>query len=486
MSFRIPTLDEARKKQEETRRASVEAALSTPLSQQYRHLQQKSSVSSSTTKSTSRPSASNATASTTQVKKPILNPYAKKKSTKVSVSNTKSSTDNRQSTSSSSLQTSNNQTAQRSTSSSSREIQINDQATSFSQAFNSIEKTDQYKKAQTASTSNNDQLFDIDETEFDFNTSNNTSTNVNNLISNRENHAFLQPHVLHVSTRQRGNRILNYIRNVPFEFSSMVPDYLMGAQTCALFLSSKYHTLNPQYVHRRIAELGKDFTCRVLLILVDMKDSTANNTILYLNKLAVLNNFTLILAFSEEEAARYLETYKAFEKKDASLISQHHQLNNKATTKSSSSSNNNNNNNNSSTSAKTRETLLADQITNVVTCIRSVNKTDSAQLVSQFKNMHGIVNASMEDLSSCPGIGEKKVRRLYEAFHKPFSSLAASKKKKKKLEEEKQKDGDEEQQKEADILNVVVSNKSDTTKKTSEINLEDNEEDQENGSNNDT
>lgn len=443
MSFRIPTLDEARKKQEETRRASVEAALSTPLSQQYRHLQQKSSVSSSTTKSTSRPSASNATASTTQVKKPILNPYAKKKSTKVSVSNTKSSTDNRQSTSSS-LQTSNNQTAQRSTSSSSREIQINDQATSFSQAFNSIEKTDQYKKAQTASTSNNDQLFDIDETEFDFNTSNNTSTNVNNLISNRENHAFLQPHVLHVSTRQRGNRILNHIRNVPFEFSSMVPDYLMGAQTCALFLSSKYHTLNPQYVHRRIAELGKDFTCRVLLILVDMKDSTANNTILYLNKLAVLNNFTLILAFSEEEAARYLETYKAFEKKDASLISQHHQLNNKATTKSSSSSNNNNNNNNSSTSAKTRETLLADQITNVVTCIRSVNKTDSAQLVSQFKNMHGIVNASMEDLSSCPGIGEKKVRRLYEAFHKPFSSLAASKKKKKKLEEEKQKDGDEE------------------------------------------
>ena len=40
----------------------------------------------------------------------------------------------------------------------------------------------------------------------------------------------------------------------------------------------------------------------------------------------------------------------------------------------------------------------------------------------------------MDELSLCPGIGEKKVRRLYEAFHKPFSSVQARKRRKEKEE----------------------------------------------------
>src|SRR5690349_2317016 len=32
------------------------------------------------------------------------------------------------------------------------------------------------------------------------------------------------------------------------------------------------------------------------------------------------------------------------------------------------------------------------------------------------------MSASMEELSLCPGIGEKKVRRLYNAFHQPFKA----------------------------------------------------------------
>ena len=60
-------------------------------------------------------------------------------------------------------------------------------------------------------------------------------------LTARDNHANLQPHVLHVSTRQRGNGLLNHIRNVPFAYSQMVPDYIMGANRCALFLSMQYH-----------------------------------------------------------------------------------------------------------------------------------------------------------------------------------------------------------------------------------------------------
>ena len=35
---------------------------------------------------------------------------------------------------------------------------------------------------------------------------------------------------------QRGNPILKHIRNVPWEFATIIPDYIMGRTNCALFL----------------------------------------------------------------------------------------------------------------------------------------------------------------------------------------------------------------------------------------------------------
>lgn len=35
---------------------------------------------------------------------------------------------------------------------------------------------------------------------------------------------------------QRGNPLLKHIRNVPWEFSEIEPDYVMGKTACALFL----------------------------------------------------------------------------------------------------------------------------------------------------------------------------------------------------------------------------------------------------------
>lgn len=122
------------------------------------------------------------------------------------------------------------------------------------------------------------------------------------LDDRRYNHAFLHAHVLHVSPKQRGNAVLKFIRNVPFQYSQIVPDFILGSNRCALFLSLKYHTLHPSYIQRRISELKNDFTLRVLLCLVDMDDNaTVINT---LNRTAVFHNLSLILAWSNEEAAR--------------------------------------------------------------------------------------------------------------------------------------------------------------------------------------
>jgi DNA excision repair protein ERCC-1 len=240
--------------------------------------------------------------------------------------------------------------------------------------------------------------------------------------------AISQPHVLHVSRKQRGNGLLRYLRNVPFAFSNIVgPDYIISPNQCALFLSMKYHNLHPNYIHRRIAEMKNDFDLRVLLCLVDVCDNAV--TLMFLNKLCAVNNLTLLLAWSEEEAgketphlrlllhiysltstwyeirsysARYLETIKAYEGKDASLIK------------------------------KKKETTFVEQVSDNLSTIRSVNKTDSAQLLSQFGNLKSLITAPLEELGCCPGIGDKKAYRLYHAFHKPFSSV-----KKKKLGEER-------------------------------------------------
>ena len=35
---------------------------------------------------------------------------------------------------------------------------------------------------------------------------------------------------------QRGNPILKFIRNVPWEFGEIIPDYQLGSTSCALYL----------------------------------------------------------------------------------------------------------------------------------------------------------------------------------------------------------------------------------------------------------
>jgi DNA excision repair protein ERCC-1 len=240
-------------------------------------------------------------------------------------------------------------------------------------------------------------------------------TIANNGVTPRENQAMLQSHILHISTRQRGNPIIEHIRNVPYKFSELVPDYIMAATRCALFLSLRYHNLHPTYIHRRIAELKSDFEYRMLLCLVDVEDNAS--PILFLNDLCVQNNFTLILAWSEEEAARYLETVRAFDGKDPTPVIGKHE-------------------------PKTH----IEKVIRALGSIPSVNKSDASQLLTQFGCFRNLVNASVDELGVCPGIGPKKVRRLYEAFHRPFSKDNAKKKKEKKSEKvDEDEDEDDDQ-----------------------------------------
>lgn len=73
-----------------------------------------------------------------------------------------------------------------------------------------------------------------------------------------------------VSNKQRGNPLLKSIGEVPYEFEDIVPDYQVGETTCVLYLSLKYHNLNPDYIHGRLKQLGHMFELRILLVEVDI------------------------------------------------------------------------------------------------------------------------------------------------------------------------------------------------------------------------
>ncbi|ELU13340.1 hypothetical protein CAPTEDRAFT_166856 [Capitella teleta] len=181
-----------------------------------------------------------------------------------------------------------------------------------------------------------------------------------------------------VSSRQRGNPILKHIRNVAWEFGETVADYELGLTTCALFLSLRYHLLTPNYIHERLKQLGHCYNLRVLLVLIDVKDP--HHCLQELASVCILSDCTLMVAFSPEEAGRYLETYKSFETKPPDLIME-----------------------------KTEANFLS-KFTDCLTSVRKINKTDAATLLSTFKTFDAISEANVEDLSLLPGFGPQKVR----------------------------------------------------------------------------
>ena len=206
-----------------------------------------------------------------------------------------------------------------------------------------------------------------------------------------------------VNNCQRGNPVLAHIRNIGWEYGDIVPDYQVGLSSCILFLSIRYHRLHPEYVHGRIQKLGQMYTLRVLLVLCDVQDH--QSAIKELTKTCMINNLTLMLAWTAEEAGRYIETYKSFEHKPPDLIQE-----------------------------RVAEDYLS-QVTNVLTQVRGVNRTDVVTLLTRFGSVKGVVKAleSGQGVGMCPGFGEVKAKRLSEVVRTPFRSGEARRYKERKL-----------------------------------------------------
>ncbi|KAL1491567.1 hypothetical protein ABEB36_012144 [Hypothenemus hampei] len=195
-------------------------------------------------------------------------------------------------------------------------------------------------------------------------------------------------HSLLVSPKQRGNPILKSILRVTWEYADIVPDYQMGIQICALFLSLKYHNLNPDYIHERLKSLKDMYRLRVLLVQVDLKDP--HHVLKNLTRICILANMTLILAWTPEEAGKIIETYKIYENKPADGV------------------------------MGKAESSPYLKVIQALTAIKPINKTDAMNLLIKFKTLEGIIKATEFQLSECPGLGPRKAKKLYTVLRENF------------------------------------------------------------------
>lgn len=220
--------------------------------------------------------------------------------------------------------------------------------------------------------------------------------------------------VLGIHERQKKNPVLKYIHHVKFEFfSEDIPaDFVMNS-SCVLFLSVRYHKIHPSYIERKISSLGKNYRLRVLLVYVDDDDSASS--LRFLNKLCFQSEFSLLLSWSDLESARYIETLKEYENKPSSCLKGKY------------------------------DEEFNPRLLKVFSATKTMNKTDISTLLDVFGNLQGICGASEEQLLLCPGVGEKKARRLHKLLNFPIKSknessepneLLEAKKKRKVIEDE--------------------------------------------------
>lgn len=116
-----------------------------------------------------------------------------------------------------------------------------------------------------------------------------------------------------------------------------------------------------------------------------------------LTKTSLVNNLTLILAWTAPEAGRYLESYKSFEHTPPTLI-QEKQSND-----------------------------YTSRIVDVLTQIRSVNKVDAVSLVSTFGSVRAAINASPDEVLMISGWGQRKVEMFEKAVNQGFRVRKATK-----------------------------------------------------------
>ena len=181
-----------------------------------------------------------------------------------------------------------------------------------------------------------------------------------------------------------------------WESHNIVADFEMGKTTVGLVLPLLAHKRNEKGVLLRMAHVKGDYLHKLLIIINDMAEQ--QDEAIYLTRLGILCNtsgWTMVVAWSPEEAARYIRTFRKYLNHSVALIDD---------------------------KLDTRRTgLFYANFETALLTIDGIQQRDVRHLLARFGSFAQLANADVEWLKECENFGPVKAQRLYDVFHKPFS-----------------------------------------------------------------
>lgn len=227
-------------------------------------------------------------------------------------------------------------------------------------------------------------------------------------------------HIL-VSLCQKGNPVLAQLNNVPWFYANILPDYVIGERCCVLYLSVRYHQLHSgRYLQTRIAQVGRKYDLRLVLLHVDQRGAAGmiEDAIQEVTRIATLGRFTVLCAWSHSEVARWLEALKMFEPQShvpkAVIPAAPKASSTAATPRGAMGSPIATSGQEMSGPAAARERAIQ-----MLTMVPSVNRSDALALLRHFGAPRAVIRAPLDQLLTVRGIGTKKARFIFDAFHQP-------------------------------------------------------------------
>ncbi|CAI4223102.1 unnamed protein product [Auanema sp. JU1783] len=200
--------------------------------------------------------------------------------------------------------------------------------------------------------------------------------------------------------RQEKNPMLKYVRNVRYEWGDPPVDFECGPTCGVIYIAMKYHRLHPNYVHSRIGGKGENkYQSKILLCLCNVDE--ARHHLRELNLLCHRMDWSLILCYSLEEAAEYIENLKLVENKDPKFKDKQQS---------------------GIAAPADHRTALLNSAIGILTGARSVTKTDAKRLLFNFGTLHNICEATEDQLALCPGLGPIRAKNLYNYLRTNLAS----------------------------------------------------------------
>lgn len=207
-----------------------------------------------------------------------------------------------------------------------------------------------------------------------------------------------------VNKSQTGNPLLkdSIMKITPWKFdTTILSDYYISSTFQIIFLSLKYHKLRPEYIWQRLKKLNKgssidtnNQSSRILLTVVDI--DSHQEILRKLLDFCIKHDLTLVLSWSFEEAGNYIclakQLYNTPMKSMQSIRG---------------------------TKATDYNSLITDSLTQ----IRSINKTDVSNLLANYKSLKNIVQQSCNldsNLLEISGLGSTKLNHMKRVFSEPF------------------------------------------------------------------